>query len=512
MLHLRLYNTLTRRLERFEPLKPDRVRLYTCGPTVYNFAHIGNMRGFLFYDVLRRVLEANQYPVLHVMNITDVGHLTDDGDEGEDRVELSAAKQKLSAALLVRSYTEAFLADIRGLNIEMPHVMPKATEHIPEQIALVQTLERKGYTYRTSDGIYFDTSRSAHYGELANLAGQQLQEGARVQKNPEKRNAADFALWKFSPKGAQRQMEWGSPWGTGFPGWHLECSTMAIKYLGETLDIHAGGIDHIPVHHTNEIAQSEAATGKPFGRFWLHNEFLVMDPLANLTLSHNRHQCPQCGTITEVKTEDGYERQKSADGNKTLDVRCRQCGTVFSSGMVKMAKSAGNFLTLTDLARRGYAPLAFRYLCLNTHYRKPLTFSWAALDGAQRAYQNLVDRVQSFPEPKVGCAEFEEKFLDAINDDLNTPKALGVTWAMLKSDYPDHAKHRSLLTFDRVLGLGLDTVEPLEIPVNVQRLVEQREDARAHKKFSEADALRQQIEVSGFSVEDTENGPVVKKR
>ncbi len=457
MTPLQFYNSLTKKVEIFHPLRDKAVGLYTCGPTVYDFAHIGNLRTYVFEDVLRRVLELNGYAVKHVMNVTDVGHLTSDADEGEDKQERSAREQQASAYELAAKYTEAFLDDLQKLNIELPHVMPKATEHIPEQIALIKKLEEKGFTYRTADGIYFDTALLPEYGKLANLREQDLREGARVAVNPEKRNPADFALWKFSPKDAERQMEWESPWGVGFPGWHIECSAMAMKYLGETFDIHTGGIDHLPVHHPNEIAQSEAATGKPFVRYWLHGEFLRLDK-------------------------------------------------------ERMGKSAGNLVTLAELERKGYPALAYRYLVLNTHYRKPLTFSFEALDSAKNALAGLCDKVRQMPKAKIGCAEFEARFLDAVNDDLNTPKALAVMWDLLKSDYPEGAKHRTLLVFDKVLGLGLASLKPFEAPKAVMDLVAERERARQQKKFGRSDQLRAEIERLGYSVEDTPDGPVVKPR
>lgn len=456
--YLQLFNTLTRRREPFRPLKDGHVDMYSCGLTVYNFAHIGNLRAYIVADTLKRVLRINGYTVRHVMNITDVGHLTDDADSGDDKVEAAANREGRSAWDITKFYTEAFLKDLSALNVIAPDVMPKATGHIPEQIELIERLQKKGLTYGTSDGIYFDTSKFPAYGKLANLVRKSIKEGARVEKNPEKRNPTDFALWKFSPEGKKRQMEWESPWGKGFPGWHLECSAMSMKYLGETFDIHTGGVDHIPIHHTNEIAQSEAATGKPFVRYWLHNEFLLT-------------------------SEDA-----------------------------KMAKSAENFITLSALVEKGYHPLAYRYFALNTHYRKPLTFSWEALTAAQRAYDTLTGLVQQWSAPKVGCAEFEERFRDAVNDDLNIPKALGVLWEMVRSDYPDHAKHQSVKVFDDVLGLGLKDLRPIKIPQGVRKLVEERETARKEKDFARADELRSQIQNAGFTVDDTEVGPVVKKQ
>ncbi len=457
MSKLNLHNSLTRTAEPFIPLHDKQVGMYTCGPTVYHFAHIGNLRTYIFEDVLRRVLEMNGYTIKHVMNITDVGHLTSDADEGEDKLERSAREEHISAYVLAQKYTAAFIADLRKLNVELPHVMPKATEHIAEQIALIKKLEEKGFTYRTSDGIYFDTAKLPDYGKLTNLKEQDLKEGARVAVNPEKRNANDFALWKFSPKDVQRQMQWDSPWGTGFPGWHIECSAMAMKYLGETFDIHAGGIDHLPIHHPNEIAQSEAATGKPFVRYWLHGEFLRLEK-------------------------------------------------------ERMGKSAGNILTLSELEQKGYPPLAYRYLVLNTHYRKPLAFSQEALDGAKSALASLHDKVRQMPETEIGCAEFEQRFMEAVNDNLNTPRALAVLWDLLKSQYPDGAKHRTLLVFDKVLGLGLADIKPIHAPKAVMDLVAERERARQQKKFGRSDQLRSEIEQLGYLVEDTAEGSVVKPR
>ncbi len=334
---LRLYDTYTRSLREFEPLRPPEVGLYTCGPTVYDYAHIGNLRTYIFEDILKRVLVMNGYQVKHVMNITDVGHLQADGDVGEDKMEASAREKGRSAWELAEFYTDAFRADLARLNIREPDVWAKATEHIAEQIETVKCIEAKGYTYRTGDGIYFDTSKLDDYGYLARLNVEGLQAGARVGVG-EKRNPTDFALWKFSPEGEKRQMEWDSPWGIGFPGWHIECSAMSAKYLGPYFDIHAGGEDHISVHHSNEIAQTQACYGTRLANFWMHGYFLQVD-----------------------------------------------------TG--RMGKSAGNFVRLQDVVDRGYDPLAYRYLCLGAHYRSRLTFSWDALDGAATALERLRETV-----------------------------------------------------------------------------------------------------------------------
>ncbi|MDP3986386.1 MAG: cysteine--tRNA ligase [Candidatus Veblenbacteria bacterium] len=457
---LSLYNTLTRKKEELTTLKPGEVGLYTCGPTVYAPPHIGNLRTYLFEDLLKRVLLMNAYQVNHVMNITDVGHLTSDADEGEDKMEKGSQREGKSVWEIAEFYTTMFKQNMAELNILEPNVWCKATDHITEQLALIQQLEAKGLTYKTSDGIYFDTAKLKDYGKLAKLDAKGLKEGARVEANPEKRNPTDFALWKFSPPAGEpekkRQMEWDSPWGVGFPGWHIECSAMSMKYLGETFDIHCGGIDHIPVHHTNEIAQSEAATGKPFVKYWLHGEFLVVDAK-------------------------------------------------------RMGKSEGNLLTLDWLTKEGITPLAYRYFCLMTHYRKPLNFSLEAALSAQKALQNLQDKVATMGEPSVGCAEYEEKFKAALNDDLNAPQGLAIVWELMKSSYPNSAKKQSLLKMDEVLGLGLKDVPTLTMPPEVEALVEERERIRRDKDFAKADDIRIRIKELGFTVDDTELGPVVKK-
>lgn len=463
---LKLFNTLGRRKEEFRPITDNAVGIYTCGPTVYDYAHIGNLRTYIFEDILRRVLEYNGYKVKHVMNITDVGHLTSDADEGEDKVEASAQRTGKSAWELAELYTQAFFEDTKRLNILKPHIVCRATDHIPEQIALVQKLEAKGYTYKTSDGIYFDVSKFPNYGELVGQSLEEKEAGARVEVNPEKRHPADFALWKFSPKDKKRQMEWDSPWGKGFPGWHIECSAMSTKYLGQPFDIHCGGVDHISTHHPNEIAQSEAAEGVKMANFWLHGEFM------------------------------------------TVEGR-------------RMGKSEGNAYRLEDLIKRGYEPLAFRYLCLNTHYRIQLNFTWQALEGAQTALERLREHVRNAREnggaPAQGriIPEVRQRFLEAINDDLNVPQALGVVWDFVRSQQNPSDKLATLFDFDRVLGLKLSEVPrevESDIPAEVQGLLAQREAARRQKHFKEADALRERIARLGYEVIDTPHGPKAKKR
>ena len=376
-----LYNTLTRKKEVFKPLSKKEVGLYTCGPTVYNFAHIGNLRTYLFEDVLKRVLEYNGYKVRQVMNVTDVGHLTGDMDMGEDKMEKGAAREGKSAWEIADFYLQAFKKDLAALNILEPTTWCKATDNILEQIEMIEILEKKGFTYQTSDGIYFDTAKVKKYNKLSHLPLADLQEGARVEKNLEKKNPTDFALWKFSPMGAKRQMEWESPWGVGFPGWHIECSAMSLKYLAGELDIHCGGMDHINVHHTNEIAQSEAATGKPFFNYWLHGAFL------NIV------------------------------------------------GGKKMAKNDGNFLTLEKtFIERQINPLVYRFAILNSHYRKPMEYSEEIINNAQKGFEHLRHQVNDLGTA-VGkiSSGFKKKFLAAINDNLNMPQALAITQEVLKS-------------------------------------------------------------------------------
>ncbi len=456
---LKLFNTLTRKVEECKPINPPHVGFYACGPTVYGRAHLGNLRTYIFVDVLHRTLEHNGFDVDFVMNITDVGHLTSDADEGEDKMEKGATRDKVSVWEVAKKYTELFKEDMQELHIWEPDQWMRATDNIPEQIALIERLEAEGYTYKTSDGVYFDTSKFPTYGALAklNLKGQKA--GARVTDNKEKRNPTDFALWKFSPRDSQRQMEWESPWGIGFPGWHLECSAMSMKALGSSFDIHAGGIDHIPVHHTNEIAQSEAATGKPFVRTWVHGEFLLID-----------------------------------DG--------------------KMSKSLDNTYTLDTLEEKGIRPVAFRLFCLGAHYRSKLNFTWEAMASTQKVLQDLEQRMAALDDtPSEGVRKYEEKFFAAIQNDLNTPQGLAVLWELLKSDEPAAAKRASIVKMDEILGLGLATIEQvvLDIPAAVQKLVSEREAARKAKDWVKSDALRKQIEHAGFTLKDTTGGQVLGK-
>ncbi len=452
---MKLYNSLSRRVEDFQPLDPPRVGLYTCGPTVYNFQHVGNYRTYVFEDALKRALNLCGFQVRHVMNITDVGHLVSQADEGEDKMEVGASREGKTAWEIARIYTDAFLADCRDLNIIPPDVLCKATEHIPEQIALIRRLEDKGLIYRTSDGMYYDTARFPAYARLAgesHIAG--IREGFRVGVNEEKRAATDFAVWKFSPKDSQRQMEWDSPWGKGFPGWHIECSAMAMKYLGETFDIHCGGIDHVPIHHTNEIAQAEGATGKPFVRFWMHGEFLLMNS-------------------------------------------------------AKMAKSAGGFVTVAHLKENGFDPLDYRYHCFAAHYRKQLDFTWESLGSSKTARRRLCEAALAVKDAplKPACAEHRQAFRGAIEDDLNMPAALSSVWDCLHSGVPAGAKRAFLEDAEAVLGLGLlREATAASASAEEQALLDRRVQARADKDFKASDDLRKELAARGILVEDTKQG------
>lgn len=464
---LKLYNTLTRKKEEFKPVKPSEVGLYACGPTVYDYAHLGHFRAYVFVDILRRSLEYSGFQVKHVMNITDVGHLMSDQDIGEDKMEVGAKREKKTVREIAKFYTDDYFSAMEKLNVLRPQVVCQATEHIEEMIDLVKKIEKNGFAYKISDGIYFDTSKLADYGKLAGLDIEGLREGARVEANPEKKNPTDFALWRFSPKGEKRTMEWDSPWGRGFPGWHIECTAMGVKYLGEEFDIHTGGVDHIPIHHTNEIAQAQGAFGHDVVRFWMHNEFLLVEGK-------------------------------------------------------KMSKSLRNIFNIHDVEKRGFDPLALRYLFLTTHYRKRMNFTWKSLEGAQQALRNL-HRSSSGVEgsrPARSAARgdtpevksWQRRFLGAINDDLNTPQALAIVWDLLKAKIADKDKRKLLLDFDRVLGLKLGERRTVEkIPDEVQELIEEREKLRKQKKWGDADKVRQKIEKTGWGIEDTAEGPKIKK-
>jgi cysteinyl-tRNA synthetase len=456
MKNLQLYDNYSRSLREFSPLHPPQVGMYTCGPTVYDYAHIGNLRTYLFEDILRRVLEFNGYPVKQVMNITDVGHLVSDADSGEDKMEKGSRRIGKTAWELAEIYTTEFRNDLGRLNIIEPTIWCRATDHIREQIEFIGCLEEKGFTYRTTDGIYFDTSRLPDYGYLGRLDIEGLQAGARVEMS-EKHNPTDFALWKFSPTDQKRQMEWDSPWGIGFPGWHIECSAMSVKYLGPFFDIHCGGEDHITVHHVNEIAQTEACYGTHLANFWMHGYFLQLD-------------------------QD-----------------------------TKMSKS-GMFLRLQTLIDNGIDPLAYRFFCLNALYRTKLNFTWDGLAVAAKSLERLRMAAYEWGQPGTPDNDFVERFTEQVNDDLNMPRAVAMTWELVKSDLPAATKKATLLVFDRVLGLRLAKWQPAEdkVPELVLALVEQRQQARKEKRWQDADALRASISAAGYVLEDTPQGPRVK--
>jgi len=464
-----LYNTLSRKKEKFIPIEKGKAGMYCCGPTVYNYAHIGNLRAYFFEDILKRILLYNGLQVKHVMNITDVGHLVSDADEGEDKMEKGARREGKTVWQIAEYFADEFMIDIKLLNILPPTLWCKATEHIEEQIKLIKCLEEKGFTYVTSDGVYYDTSKFRNYGELGRIDIEGLEEGKRISFSEEKKNKTDFSLWKFSPANQKRQMEWDSPWGKGFPGWHLECSAMSMKYLGDNFDIHCGGVDHIPVHHTNEIAQSEACTGKKFVNYWLHCEFLLEDK-------------------------------------------------------GKMSKSAGEFLKLKSLLDHGYSPLDFRYFLMMTHYRKKIMFSFDALDSARNGYRNLREKISEI-KSKVTEKDiindenirlFGRKFTESINDDLNITEAVAVLWETIKDTNLNASEKLNLLTdFDKVLGLEFDIIPAgdveSEIPDEIKLLAEKRKTAKSEKNYVRADELRRLINEKGYEIMDTKTGYEIKK-
>lgn len=460
-MQLKIFNTLTREKETFSPINKKEVGLYGCGPTVYNYAHIGNLRTYTFIDLLKRVLIFNDYKVKHVMNITDVGHLVSDADDGEDKMLKGAKREKKTVWEVAAFYTQAVITDMERLNLISPNVLCKATDHIKEQLDLIEKLEKNGYTYVAGGNVYFDTSKLKDYGKLARL-DVNAEQKSRVEKDSNKKNSNDFVLWFTKSKFQDQEMKWPSKYGIGYPGWHVECSAMSSKYLGKQFDIHCGATDLIPVHHTNEIAQSEAAFGiKPWVKYWMHGEFLVVG-----------------------KNE-------------------------------KMSKSSGEFLTLQVLIDKGYDPLAYRYLCLTAHYRKPLNFSYEALDSAQISLNKLRSKVQELLMSKKeggSAEEYIEEFQGAINDDLNMPQALAVVWNLLKDEkVEDSEKYDAIINFDRVFGLKLGEIKSVDIPEEIKILVEEREQMRKVKNWKESDRLRQLILDKGYVVLDSANGPVITK-
>lgn len=465
---IQLYNTLGKTKQEFKPLSGRYVKMYTCGPTVYDYVTIGNLRSYIFPDILKRTLQYAGYEVKQIMNITDLGHLVGDGDEGEDKMTAGLKREGMALTLenmktLATKYMEAFVSDLKELNIELPFLFPRASEHVPGQIAFVESLFAKGYAYTTSDGVYFDTGKFQKYGILGGTTAGTAH--SRVGVNAEKHHPQDFALWKFNS-----ELGWESPWGKGFPGWHIECTAMATQYLGKSFDIHTGGIDLVPIHHNNEIAQAEAATGKEYVRYWVHGAFITVEGK-------------------------------------------------------RIGKSEGNTIRLYQMKERGISPLAYRYLVLMTHYRSPMNFTWSALEGSQTTLHRALRIFADLPKSggKI-ISEYRTRFEAAVNDDLNTPEALAVMWELLRDEKINPSdKRETLLDFDRVLGIGfgiyshssesekLAVVAETDLPEEVAKLVEERETARKAGDFGRADILRDELKEKGFSVEDAKDGPKVRR-
>lgn len=451
-----LFNTLTKKKEKFIPIKEGSVGIYSCGPTVYWNQHIGHMYAYVQWDTLVRLLRYLGNNVKWVMNLTDVGHMTSDEDSGEDKMEKGAKREGVSVWQIADKYIKQFEGSLKLLNITKPDILCRATDHIPEQIKLIKKIEKNGFTYKTKTGLVFDTSKFVDYAKFANLNLEEQKSGARTEIDPEKKNPWDFLLWVTNQP--YHVMQWDSPWGKGFPGWHIECTAMSTKYLGETFDIHTGGKEHIPVHHTNEIAQGYGAFGHQTANYWLHNEWLVIDG-------------------------------------------------------EKMSKSLGNNVLITDLTEKGYDPLSLRYLILTSHYKTGLNFTWESLKASQIALEKLRSLMKSFKdeeerttlteEKNKSIEDFRSRFLEALDDDLNTPQALAVLWEMVKSNIPSPDKYDLVLSFDEVLGLELNkSPKKVEIPEEIKKLIEKREELRKEGKFEEADKIRKEIEKKGFNVED----------
>ncbi len=468
-----VFNTVSRSIEPLKTALPGKVSLYCCGPTVYDYQHIGNFKTFIFEDVLVRSLRFAGFEVNHVMNITDVGHLVGDGDDGEDKMLVAVKREKKKSAEIAEYYTKIFFEDWDKLNLSRPSIVCKATEHIQQMIALIQRIEQNGFTYVAGGNVYFDTSKSANYGHLARLNLEKLKAGARVELDANKRNPSDFVLWFTKSKFENQELQWESPWGRGYPGWHIECSAMSMQYLGEHFDIHCGGIDHIPVHHTNEIAQSEAALQKSWVPLWMHSEFIM------------------------VNAE-------------------------------KMSKSKGKFLILDDVIERGLDPLVYRFLCLNSHYRSQLNFTWDILENAGKAFDKLKSAVLSFkasfgssapallPEESLDdtAAALSHRFMSAVCDDLNMPLAISVLWETVNSKDLDSAHKLTLLyRMDQVLGLKMeDWAEvSLEIPPEIDVLLNQRAQARKDRQWARSDELRAELQQLGYTVTDDASGQKVRR-
>jgi cysteinyl-tRNA synthetase len=463
---MKLYNTLTRKIEEFKPLLPPSVSFYACGPTVYDFTHIGHMRTYTNNDVLKRTLTYLGYKVNHVMNVTDVGHLSGDDDSGEDKMEKGAKKYGKTVWDVAKFYTEFFFKTTDALNIIRPNTTCFATKHVEDMISLIKKLDQNGFVYATKEALYFDVLKFEDYGKLS---GQKLDEKiqavrSEINIDKEKKHPADFALWfKRVGRFADHTMHWASPWGDGFPGWHIECSAMSMKYLGETIDIHSGGIDHVPVHHENEIAQSEAATGKPFVKYWFHNNFLTVDG-------------------------------------------------------EKMSKSLGNFYTIEDIEKNKIDPISLRLLFLQSHYRQPLNFTWASVRASQEALNklkeislNLKSQKNSITLKSGKAISYQKQFGEAISNDLQMPQAVAVMWDMIKSDITNEEKYFLLMDFDKVFGLNLVQTTKEKIPVNIIKLADDRLEARKNRNFDMSDKLRMRIEKAGYKIEDLGDSYKIKK-
>ncbi len=460
---IKLYNTLTKQTEELKPIEGNLVKIYTCGPTVYSYAHIGNFRAYLFMDLLRRVLKYNGYQLKHVMNITDVGHLESDADEGEDKMVMAAKKEKKNPYEIAQFYTDAFMKDIERLNISKPESVVKATDHINEMIQFVQELLDNGYAYETSKGIYFDITKLDKYPVLSNRKLDDQIAGARVEVDEEKKNPYDFAVWIKAPE--NHLMKWDSPWGLSYPGWHIECSAMGRKYLGEQFDIHTGGVDHIPTHHENEIAQSKGATGKIPAKTWMHVEFLQVD------------------------------------GGK-------------------MGKSLGNTYTLDQLQERGIEPLAYKLFCFSSNYTKKLNFTWDGAKAAQTSLERLREGLLKHKEGQEKIDEevikqYEDKFLETINNDLNITNAMGIVWDIIRNEKKSKDFYELICKFDEVMGLDLKNVQKqektLDLPEEVMKLVEERKKAREQKNWAESDRLRDEINKLGYNIKDNKTGMELEK-
>ena len=456
---LKVYNTLTRKKEEFVPIDKKEVRIYSCGPTVYNFAHIGNLRAYLFMDNLRRVLKYNGYTLKHAMNITDVGHLVSDADEGEDKMLKASRRENKDPFEIAKFYTEAFLNDMKKLNIDMPEIICPATKHIKIMEEYVKKIIDNGYAYKTTNTVYFDTSKLDKYGVLSNRNVDDQKAGARVEVDNEKKNPTDFALWIKAPE--EHLMKWDSFFGKCYPGWHLECSAMSNHYLGEVFDIHTGGMDHIPIHHENEIAQSKGYSGKIPANYWMHVDFLQVN------------------------------------GGK-------------------MSKSLNNLYTLEDLEEKGYSPEVYRMFNFSSHYKKPINFTYEAMDSAKTALKRLKDGYESNVNgvddvDNSVILEFKESFLEAINDDLNMPQALSVVWDVIRYEKKSPKIAELLKNFDEVLGLNIDKKEEVEIPDEIVNILEERKEARINRDYAKSDELRDKLKELGYIVKDTKDGQKIEK-